>query len=102
MYPYVNIVHPGHGASGAKEPTLEDERLYLRTCRAIAAEEIARGGFTDAAKEAAVHGINARFAYTNPTGIKDAALSVASPGFAAKIDDRGVMAPTQDEGGRHL
>ncbi|MET4201687.1 hypothetical protein ABIA95_004171 [Bradyrhizobium sp. LA8.1] len=54
MYPNVAIVHPGHGASGPKEPMFDDERLYLRTCRAIAAEEIARGGFTDAAKAATV------------------------------------------------
>ena len=71
MYPNVTIVHPGHGASGPKEPMFDDERLYLRTCRAIAAEEIVRGGFTDAAKAATVRRINARFPYTNPTGIKD-------------------------------
>jgi len=71
MYPNVTIVHPGHGASGPKEPMFDDERLYLRTCRAIAAEEIARAGFTDAAKAATVRRINARFPYTNPTGIKD-------------------------------
>lgn len=71
MYPNVTIVHPGHGASGPKEPMFDDERLYLRTCRAIAAEEIARGGFTDSAKAATVRRINARFPYTNPTGIKD-------------------------------
>ena len=71
MYPNVTVVHPGHGASGPKVPMFDDERLYLRTCRAIAAEEIARGGFTDAAKAATVRRINARFQYTNPTGIKD-------------------------------
>ncbi len=71
MYPNVAVVHPGHGASGPKEPMFDDERLYLRTCRAIAAEEIVRGGFTDAAKAATVRRINARFPYTNPTGIKD-------------------------------
>lgn len=71
MYPNVTIVHPGHGASGPKEPMFDDERLYLRTCRAIAAEEIARGGFTDAAKAATIRRINARFPYTNPTGNKD-------------------------------
>jgi glyoxylase-like metal-dependent hydrolase (beta-lactamase superfamily II) len=71
MYPNVTIVHPGHGASGPKEPMFDDERLYLRTCRAIAAEEIVRAGFTDAAKGATVRRINARFPYTNPTGIKD-------------------------------
>ena len=49
----------------------EDERVYLRTCRKIAAEEIARSGFTEAAKQAAVEHINARFPYANPTGIKD-------------------------------
>ena len=49
----------------------DDERLYLRTCRAIAAEEIVRGGFTDAAKAATIRRINARFPYTNPTGRKD-------------------------------
>lgn len=46
-------------------------KCRLRTCRAIAAEEIARGGLTDAAKAATVRRINARFPYTNPTGIKD-------------------------------
>ena len=71
MYPNVTIVHPGHGASGQKEPMFDDERLYLRTCRAIAAEEIVRAGFTDAAKAATVRRINARFRYTNPTSIKD-------------------------------
>jgi glyoxylase-like metal-dependent hydrolase (beta-lactamase superfamily II) len=71
MYPNVTIVHPGHGASGPKQPMFDDERLYLRTCRAIAAEEIVRGGFTDSAKAATVQRINARFPYTNPTGIKD-------------------------------
>jgi glyoxylase-like metal-dependent hydrolase (beta-lactamase superfamily II) len=71
MYPNVTIVHPGHGASGPKEPMFDYERLYLRTCRAVAAEEIARGGFTDAAKAATVRRINARFPYANPTGIKD-------------------------------
>src|SRR5882724_11101071 len=34
-YANVTIVHPGHGASGPKEPMFDDERLYLRTCRAI-------------------------------------------------------------------
>ena len=71
MYPNVTIVHPGHGASGPKEPMFDDERLYVRTCRAIAAEEIVRGGLTDAAKAATVRRINARFPYTTPTGIKD-------------------------------
>ena len=71
MYPNVTVVHPGHGASGPKEPMFHDKRLYLRTCRAIAAEEIVRGGFTEAAKEATTRRINARFPYTNPTGIKD-------------------------------
>ena len=71
MYPNVGVVHPGHGLSGAKEPMFDDERLYLRTCRAIAAEEIVRGGFTDAAKAATIRRINARFPYTNPTGRKD-------------------------------
>jgi hypothetical protein len=71
MYPNVTIVHPGHGKSGPKEPMFDVERLYLRTCRAIAAGEIARGGFTDAAKTATVRRINAQFPYTNPTGIKD-------------------------------
>ena len=71
MYPNVTIVHPGHGASGPKQPMFDDERLYLRTCRAIAAEEIVRGGSTDSAKAATVRRINARFPYTNPTGIKD-------------------------------
>jgi hypothetical protein len=71
MYPNVTIVHPGHGASGPKQPMFDDERLYLRTCRAIAAEEIVRRGFTDSAKAATVQRINARFPYTNPTGIKD-------------------------------
>jgi glyoxylase-like metal-dependent hydrolase (beta-lactamase superfamily II) len=71
MYPNVSIVHPGHGVSGPKEPMFDDERLYLRTCRVIAAEEIVRGGFTEAAKEATTRRINARFPYTNPTGIKD-------------------------------
>ena len=49
----------------------DDERLYLRTCRAIAAEEIARSGFTAAAKAATIRRINARFPYTNPTGQRD-------------------------------
>lgn len=71
MYPDVNIVHPGHGVSGPKQPMFDDERSYLRTCRAIAAEEIAHGGFTDAAKAATIRRINARFAYINPTGRKD-------------------------------
>ncbi len=71
MYPNVSIVHPGHGAAGPKQPMFDDERLYLRTCRTIAAEEIARGGFTDAAKAATIRRINARFPYTNPTGRKD-------------------------------
>ncbi len=71
MYPNVTIVHPGHGASGPKEPMFDDERMYLRTCRAIAAEEIVRAGFTDAAKAGTVQRINARFPYINPTGIKD-------------------------------
>ena len=71
IYPNVRIVHPGHGMSGPKQPMFDDERVYLRTCRAIAAEEIARGGFTDAAKAAAIRRINARFRYINPTGQAD-------------------------------
>ena len=71
MYPNVGIVHPGHGVSGPKEPMFDDERLYLRTCRSIAAEEISRSGPTDAAKAATIRRINARFPYTNPTGRKD-------------------------------
>ncbi len=35
------------------------------------AEEIAQGGFTDAAKAATVRRINGRFPYINPTDIKD-------------------------------
>ncbi|WP_010164845.1 MBL fold metallo-hydrolase [Sphingomonas sp. PAMC 26617] len=70
-FPNARIVHPGHGASGPMQPMYDDERQYLRTSRAIAAEEIVRGGFTDAAKTATVSRINARFRYTNPTGQKD-------------------------------
>ena len=70
-YPNVRTVHPGHGASGPKQPMFDDERMYLRTCRAIAAEEIARLGFTDAAKAATIQRIHARFPYTNPTGQRD-------------------------------
>ena len=71
MYPNVRIVHPGHGASGPRQPMFDDQRTYLRACRDIAAEEIARSGFTDIAKTAAVERINARFHYINPTGIPD-------------------------------
>ncbi|WP_431258096.1 MBL fold metallo-hydrolase [Roseateles chitinivorans] len=71
MYPNVRVVHPGHGPSGPKQPMFDDQRTYLRTCRAIAAEEIARAGFTDAARQAAIRRINARFRYINPTGIPD-------------------------------
>lgn len=71
MFPNVRVVHPGHGVSGPKQQLFEDEREYLRTCRAIAAEEIARSGFTDAAKAATIRRINARFPYINPTGRKD-------------------------------
>ena len=70
-FPDARTVHPGHGASGPPSALYEDERVYLRTCRKIAAEEIARSGFTEGAKQAAVDRINARFPYTNPTGIKD-------------------------------
>jgi hypothetical protein len=71
MYPNVRVVHPGHGVSGPKQPMFDDQRLYLRTCREIAAEEIARAGLTDAAKAAAIRRINQRFPYVNPTGIAD-------------------------------
>jgi len=74
-FPDARVVHPGHGASGPMQPMYDDERLYLRTCRAIAAEEIAREGFTAAAKVAAVRRINARFSYINPTGQKDIVTS---------------------------
>lgn len=70
-FPDAQTVHPGHGASGPPATLYEDERVYLRTCRKIAAEEIARSGFTESAKQAAVERINARFPYVNPTGIKD-------------------------------
>lgn len=70
-FPGARIVHPGHGASGPMQPMYDDQRLYLRTNRAIAAEEVARGGFTDAAKAATVRRINARFRYINPTGQGD-------------------------------
>lgn len=70
-FPDARVAHPGHGASGPIQPMYDDERVYLRTCRAIAAEEIARGGFTDAAKAATVRRINARFRYINPTGQGD-------------------------------
>jgi glyoxylase-like metal-dependent hydrolase (beta-lactamase superfamily II) len=75
LYPNVRIVHPGHGASGPKQPMFDDERNYLRTCRSIVAEEIARSGFTQTAKGAAVRRINARFHYVNPTGIADIVTS---------------------------
>jgi glyoxylase-like metal-dependent hydrolase (beta-lactamase superfamily II) len=71
MFPDARTVHPGHGAAGPASTLYEDERVYLRTCRKIAAEEIARSGFTEAAKQATVERINARFPYVNPTGIKD-------------------------------
>jgi glyoxylase-like metal-dependent hydrolase (beta-lactamase superfamily II) len=71
LYPNVRIVHPGHGVSGPKQPMFDDERMYLRACRAIAAEEIARSGFSEAAKAATIRRINARFHYTNPTGQAD-------------------------------
>ncbi|WP_431266204.1 MBL fold metallo-hydrolase [Roseateles chitinivorans] len=71
MYPNVRVVHPGHGPSGPKQPMFDDQRNYLRTCRAIAAEEIARAGFTDDARRATIRRINARFRYVNPTGIPD-------------------------------
>ncbi|ELX09059.1 putative hydrolase [Janthinobacterium sp. HH01] len=71
LYPDVRTVHPGHGIAGPKQPMFDDQRAYLRACRAIAAEEIAHGGFTDAAKAAAVKRINAQYAYVNPTGIAD-------------------------------
>ena len=71
MFPDARTVHPGHGVSGPPTTLYEDERIYLRTCRKIAAEEIARSGFTEVAKQAAVERINARFLYVNPTGIKD-------------------------------
>ena len=70
-FPDARTVHPGHGASGPPSTLYEDERIYLRICRKIAAEEIARSGFTEAAKQAAVDRINARFRYINPTGIAD-------------------------------
>jgi glyoxylase-like metal-dependent hydrolase (beta-lactamase superfamily II) len=70
-FPDARTVHPGHGASGPPSTLYEDERIYLRTCRKVAAEEIARSGFTEAAKQAVVERINARFPYVNPTGIKD-------------------------------
>jgi len=75
LYPNARIVHPGHGASGPKQPMFDDERNYLHTCRSIVAEEIARSGFTEAAKAAAVRRINARFDYVNPTGIADIVAS---------------------------
>jgi glyoxylase-like metal-dependent hydrolase (beta-lactamase superfamily II) len=71
MYPNARVVHPGHGVSGPKQPMFDDERLYLRACRQIAAQEIARAGLTDAAKAAAIRRINQRFPYVNPTGIAD-------------------------------
>lgn len=71
LYPNVRTVHPGHGTSGPKQPMFDDERNYLRTCRSIVAEEIARSGFTEAAKGAAARRINDRFHYVNPTGIAD-------------------------------
>ena len=70
-FPDAQTVYPGHGASGPPSTLYEDERTYLRTCRRIAAEEIAHAGFTEAAKQAAIDRINARFPYVNPTGIKD-------------------------------
>ena len=70
-FPNAQTIHPGHGPSGPPSTLYEDERVYLRTCRKIAAEEIARSGFTEAAKQAAVERISARFPYVNPTGIKD-------------------------------
>lgn len=75
MYPNVRVVHPGHGVSGPKQPMFDDERVYIRTCRKIAAQEIARSGFTDTAKAAAVRRINQRFPYINPTGIADIVTS---------------------------
>lgn len=75
LYPNARIVHPGHGASGPKQPMFDDQRAYLRTCRSIVAEEIARSGFTDTAKAAAVRRINARFDDVNPTGIADIVAS---------------------------
>lgn len=64
-------MYPGQGAAGPPSTLYEDERIYLGTCRAIAAEEIARSGFTEAAKRAAMERINACFPYVNPTGVKD-------------------------------
>jgi glyoxylase-like metal-dependent hydrolase (beta-lactamase superfamily II) len=70
-FPDAQTVYPGHGTSGQPSTLYEGERIYLRTCRKIAAEEIARSGFTEVARQAAVERINVRFPYTNPTGIKD-------------------------------
>ena len=50
-FPDARTVHPGHGASGPPSTLYEDERVYLRTCRKIAAEEIARSGFTEAGEK---------------------------------------------------
>jgi len=52
---------PVHGASGPPSILYEDERIYLRTRRKIAAEKIARSGSTEVAKQAAVERINTRF-----------------------------------------
>ena len=71
MYPNVRVVHPGHGVSGPKQPMFDDQRTYLRTSRAIVAEEIARSGPTPAAKAEAVRRINIRFPLLNPTGQAD-------------------------------
>lgn len=71
LFPNVRIVHPGHGASGPKQPMFDDERNYLRTSRSIVAEEIARSGFSATARRTAVRRINEQFNYVNPTGIAD-------------------------------
>jgi len=71
MFPNARVVHPGHGDSGAKQQLLTDQREYLRTVRGFAAEEIARSGFTAAAKTATARRINERFRYINPTGNAD-------------------------------
>jgi hypothetical protein len=71
MFPNVRVVHPGHGVAGSKQQLFAFIREYLRTCRAIAAEEIVRSGFTDTSKATTIQRINTRFPYINPTGRKD-------------------------------
>lgn len=85
-FPNVRVVHPGHGASGTKQRMFDDQRDYLRTARAFAAEEIARSGLTDAAKAKTIRRINERYDYINPTGLPDV-VAVSVDGLFEELSE---------------